>query len=88
MGDQDEGLLFVEVTVRHVYAFDYNKKCGRSCDGRTPQELIQEFFVDYDINSSHVSRDAHEVGGARVVKEINFEANGVKSKYPLKKKKA
>ena len=61
------GGIVLEVTTKELYAFE----AGRF-DGRTPKELVREFFCDYDINRGHVARDRAEVGNSKVVMGVRI----------------
>ena len=34
-------------------------------DGRTLDDIRREWFLDYDINRSHATRDAHTLGNGK-----------------------
>lgn len=49
----------IRVTRTDEYLFDMSR-----VDGRTPEQIVEDFFVDHDINHSHYARDYARVGGA------------------------
>jgi hypothetical protein len=79
--------FLVEVIVSKIYAFPILKS-GRTFDGRTPEELVQEFFVDFDINRTHASRDSNEVGNGKKIIAIKYKLPRKKEKdHPIVKTK-
>jgi hypothetical protein len=49
----------VKIIVEETYLFD------KGLDGRSDEELVQEFFVDFPLTSFHATRDASRVGNSR-----------------------
>jgi hypothetical protein len=79
------GDFVLEVTMKRVYRFENHT------NGWTPQELIQDFFKNFDINTRHASRDYHQVGGADVITAIKLLKPGellTVEKEKLKKQKS
>lgn len=69
-GSLATGETVVEITVKKVYIFDKN------LGGYTPEQLVQAFFRDFDINQSHASRDYYHVGNADVVTDVKILKSG------------
>lgn len=49
----------VKIIVEETYLFD------KGLDGRSDEELIQEFFVDFPLSSFHATRDGSLIGNSR-----------------------
>ena len=49
----------VKIIVEETYLFD------KGLDGRSDEELIQEFFADFPLSSFHATRDGSLIGNSR-----------------------
>ena len=57
--------IFLEVTIKQYYGFEEGQ-----INGWSTEKVIEAWFNDYDINTSHASRDAHHFGNTDVVKSV------------------
>jgi hypothetical protein len=48
--------IFVEITIKKRYLFPESIR-------NSPKDLIKEFFMDFDINQHHATRDFYHIGG-------------------------
>ena len=61
----DRGDTVVEVTCTRTYFIPPERS-----DGRTDEEIVKEFFQDFDLNRHHASRNAAEIGGGTKILAI------------------
>ena len=60
----------VKIVVEETYLFD------KGLDGRSDEELVQEFFVDFPLSSFHATRDRSMIGNSRkLIKADLLEEN-------------
>jgi predicted GNAT superfamily acetyltransferase len=54
----------VKVVVERTYLIPvYGQDGDTTFDGRGVDELVRDWFTNYDINRHHAARDAYHVGG-------------------------
>ena len=83
-------MRFLKVTTTSIYMFE-----DKSINGWSPEEVAEDWFERFHPDRQHVSREAHQLGGATVVqnveildedqfkeyeKEINTQAENIESK--------
>jgi hypothetical protein len=49
----------IKTIVEETYLFD------KGLDGRSDEELVKEFFVDFPLSSFHATRDGSLIGNSR-----------------------
>lgn len=57
--------VIIKVIIEKTYIFDEG-----SIDGRTTEDIIQDWFKDNSINMSHPARDYYHIGNGDKVLEI------------------
>ncbi len=58
----------VKVVLEQSYLIPmYDDGVHSHMDGKTPAQLVQEWFYDYPINSYHASRDGSQIGNSKRV---------------------
>ena len=70
----------MEVTTKQVYAYPY------APNGWTPKQVIDEFFLNYDANACHASRDSAQVFGTKVITKVQLLNDRKKLPEFLKRK--
>lgn len=67
MSKTDREPKFVQITATMTVDYMFNLN---GVDGRTPEEIIKEFFMDYSINRHHTARDAARVGNGTTLLKV------------------
>jgi len=63
----------IVATIRREYLIPMADETHSELDGRTLEEIINEWFKEYDINSSHATREACHLGNSDKVIEAHVE---------------
>ena len=64
----------IKVLVEHSYLVEMLDDKHSTINGWTPEQIAQEWFRNprYSLNAYHASREAYEIGGGRIVKNISI----------------
>lgn len=66
----DKNYTQVKVTLEVTYLIPMATDTVSEINGWTVPEVIQSWFKYFNINSSHATRDAWELGNSKVIKDI------------------
>lgn len=67
------GCVLIKVTVEVSYYVPMHDQNISKVNGWTPDEIVQDWFIDNNINRHHCTRDRSELGGSKVIKSIEIE---------------
>ena len=75
-------MVFIKVTTESIYAFEEGAINGWDAD-----EVIEEWFKKFPIDTRHASRDAHQIGNTPIVTKAVVMNEEQEEKQQVKIKK-
>ena len=73
--------IFIKVTTTHLYAFE-----DKQINGWDVSQVIDEWFNKFDIEVTHASRDAHQIGASGIVINAQQISEGEEENYARSRK--
>lgn len=65
-----EKFVEITVTIERTYLVPMIDAKRTAINGWTVDEVIKDWFTDYDINRHHASRDTHRLGGGETITRV------------------